>query len=223
MLSFPLLDVLRREREGKKTRRRREGKKKKKASLAHLVVASERRGRPIWHDERRRRCRGRDPGPPRVRGQRERDRVELVVDLRVEKSCVFFSEREKERENKPQCALIPQTSLAEVQVHRLISPPAQEASLRRRSSARTLSLFATGEEEPAFARAFRFVTVAAASPPRPEGPASPSRASMNGEALKGSSFTCDDEEKEEPEAGVRACGKRPGARKSVVELKKSGD
>lgn len=74
----------------------------------------------------------------------------------------------------------------------------------------TLSLFATGDDEPAFASAVRF-----ASPPRPEGPASPSRASMDREALKGYSFTCDDEEKEGTEAGVRACGKRPG----VVELK----
>ena len=65
-----------------------------------------------------------------------------------------------------------------------------------------MSRFATGEDEPAFASAFRFVTVAAASPPRPDGPASPSRASMDGEALKVSSLTRDDdEEKKGLEAG----------------------
>jgi len=58
----------------------------------------------------------------------------------------------------------------------------------------TLSRFATGEDEPAFASAFLFVTVAVASPPRPEGPASPSRASMDGEALRVSALTRGDEE-----------------------------
>ena len=59
----------------------------------------------------------------------------------------------------------------------------------------TLSRLATGEDEPAFASAIRFVTVAVASPPRPEGPASPSRASMEWEALKDSALWRDDEEK----------------------------
>ena len=84
-----------------------------------------------------------------------------------------------------------------------------------RLSSRTF--FETGDEEPAFVSAVLLVlsvvvvavAAAGAAPPppepRPEGPASPSRASMDGQALKVSALTRGDEEESrlEGEQGVK--------------------